>query len=141
MGFFVSGYIDKLITMITLFDFEYPKIDLSDPIRKEGYPFTYYPLCGALVPDDGIEIYTRSDGSEWYSDEMYHKRYSKRAILGKILGIKPGFYFLNGNFYDWRLENIKWLCQGDAYWYIKRDREILEATMKKIVEDKLPITL
>jgi len=127
--------------MITLFDFTYPPIDLSNPVRNEKYPFTYYPECGALVPDEGIEIYKRQNGSEWYSDAAYHKRYSKRAIIGKLLGIKPGFTLLNGNPYDYRRINIKWISQEEAYWYIKRDREILKATREKIRRDGILLNI
>jgi hypothetical protein len=122
---------------MTLFDFVYPPIDLSDPLRKDGLPFTYYPECGALVPDEGIEIYEREDGSQWYSHQDYHKRYSKRAILAKILGIKPGFYLINGNPYDYRRINIKWLSFEDSYFYRKRDKEILKATREKIRKENL----
>lgn len=122
---------------MTLFDFVYPPIDLSDPLRKDGLPFTYYPFCGAVVPDEDIEIYTRDDGSQWYSSKDYHKRYSKRAIIGKILGIKPGFLLRNHNPYDWRQENILWLSQEASYWWRKEDKEILKATQEKIKRENL----
>lgn len=123
--------------MITLFDFTYPPIDLSNPIRNEKYPFTYYPNCGALVPDEGIEIHTRSDSSQWYSGTPYNKRYSKRAIIGKILGIKPGFILKNHNPYDWRRENIIWLDYGSSYQWKKENEIILKATLDKIKRDNL----
>lgn len=123
--------------MITLFDFTYPAIDLSDPLRKDGLPFTYFPFCGALVPDEHVNINTRSDGSQWYSDISYTKRYSKRAIIGKILGIKPGFILQNHNPYDWRRENIIWLSQEASYWWRKEDKAILKATQEKIKRENL----
>lgn len=122
---------------ITLFDFVYPLPDFSDPLRKEGLPFTYYPFCGAVIPDDDIKIHTRGDGSELYSGTPYPKRYSKRAIIGKILGIKPGFIFLDANPYNYKRDNIKWLNQRYAYKYKKRDEEILKATLDKIKRDNL----
>ena len=127
--------------MKTLFDFVYPLPDFTDPLRKDGLPFTYYPNCGALVPDENIEIHTRSDGSEWFSGKPYAKRYSKRAIIAKILGIKPGFVLLDGNPYNYKRDNIKWLCQRYSYKYKKRDEEILKATQEKIKRDGILLNI
>ncbi len=127
--------------MTTLFDFIYPLIDLSEPLRKDGLPFTYYPNCGALVPDEGVEINKRADGSLWYSGVDYHRRYSKRAIIGKIIGIKWGFVLKNHNPYDWRMNNIAWLSQEAGYWHKKEEQAIIKATNNKIKRDGLLLSI
>lgn len=127
--------------MITLFDFTYPPLDLSDPMRIEGIPFTYYPECGALVPDDGIKMFERANEKEAYLYNNVYYPYSKRCIIGKILNIKRSFGFINGNPYDWRRSNLEPFENGKDYPYVKRSKAIIKATLRKIERDNLGIVL